>query len=114
MNAQERFAADLAAAVPAKSRPVLIVRRGRCGCRVAAVHNVGGRLVLVGTRQNLVETGPGTHRQVEVVPFLVPDLDHPEAPEARGCQHSSGELLDLAAIALAARTTTRRGSTFLV
>jgi len=112
VNGRQRFAAELARHVPPGGVPVLIARRGECGCRIAAVYRVAGRLILAGQRRSLVETGGRRH--VELVPFLVPDLDAPVAPEDFGCRHSAGHVLDMGGIAEAARHATRRRTPFVV
>lgn len=112
MNGRERFAQDLAALVPAGSVPLLIVRRGGCGCRIAAVYRVGGRLVMAGQSRNLIETGG--RRVVELTPFLIPDLEAPGEPQGHGCRHSAGQVLDLATIAAKAREATRPRTTLTI
>ena len=105
----DAFARDLHECLPAGSTPVLVIRRAGCGCRIAAVHRVGDRLVMVGRRRLLGESGVS-----ELAPFLVDDLDDPRRPEDSGCRHSAGQLLDMAEIVARARTATRRGALYVV
>lgn len=104
------FERDLASLV-GNAVPVLIVRCAH-RCRLASVYRAGDRLVMAGMRRDLVETGG--RRLVQQVPFIVADLDAPEGPVAFGCRHSSGELLDTAAVSAAARAATRLREDFVI
>lgn len=109
---KEQFARDFGAAVPAGSRPVLVLRRRGCGCRVAAVHRVDGALVMAGRRRIL---GVGTDGAVaELVPFLISDLEQESTPQDYGCRHGAGHLLDLDEVAARARAATRREALYVV
>lgn len=93
--------------------PILTVRRGGCGCRLGAVYRTPtGVLILAGQRRNQVYDD-ADHATTDLVPFLVPDMDKHAQPEPYGCRHSSGRLLDLAAIAVAARLSTRRNQRYV-
>lgn len=111
MSGRERFASDLAALVPAGSEPLLILRR-ECRCTVGEVFRVGGRLVLAGDRLNRVYVSPDRWEE-HLVPFLVPDVGREAEPQSYGCKHGGG-MLDLGAVAMAARAATRRRTTLKV
>jgi len=112
VNGLQRFAHDLARAVPAGAVPVLELRR-RCPrrCRQGMVYRVGDRLVLALVRSHA--RGDADNPR-ELLPALVEDLEHATEPVTSGCRCGDGSPLPLSAVADAARNTARRRAPFLV
>ena len=91
---------------------MLRVKRRGCGCLRGQVYRLpDSRYLLLGRDRALVQTGVDrtTAQEVEVN-LLLED----NAPTSLGCTHSAGEVVDLVGMLKAARTATRRGTTFLI
>lgn len=113
-KAQESFESALAAM--GTMRPVFLIRRARCGCRLGAVHHsklIG--YVVAGRRQGTGQdkrpdgsVGMGKFRS-----WYVQSLEQPHGPEWWGCAHGEG-MLPLDELLASARDTSRQDGPFVI